>query len=607
MGLSQSTFQIFPLTPPSLPGFERQSFLVNLFNLDLGRQHWRKGRKKIMNRVFLVCCWVVCSIFFFSACQIGQPTDTITLSTPSLATTTTPVKTITSIPPPTETQLPTETPIPSHTPTAPEPTPTAVPTKGKTIVVNNTADSGPGSLRQAVMDAELGDIITFDTQVFPPDHPTTIFLKNEDNPAYALQINQGGITINASNAGVILDGSNIQGDWVNGVDINSDWNTIQGLQIINFPGHGINICDGSHNQIGGDREIGNGPLGQGNLISQNARGIYLCGSRTSFNIFNGNLIGTNPTGTYALAGENFWIKNEWGNLEGGIWIEDGPSQNIFGPNNIIATNYSYGIRISGKKAVRNTIFQNSIHDNGGEGIQLENDGNIELIGPIISDYDLLTGSVEGTACANCIVEIYSDDYSEGKFFEGQTTADGLGYFVFSKDTKFTGLRLTVTATDTDGNTSQFSRSVGLITPLQTSNDQPRYQIQTKPSGDLVDNRIGSHWSSLMMVPYLEDMLDLNLALGVKRFRTSINLSDSNNLNLLEDESEFFIDPKYDDFITHLASHDVRVTNVLSFWDKQFQEDGGELTSPRRCTTLLGICKIYRSSLKRSGSVLRNME
>ncbi|MFQ6100508.1 MAG: hypothetical protein ACE5OS_04660 [Anaerolineae bacterium] len=53
------------------------------------------------------------------------------------------------------------------------PTPTSVP-QGKTIVVTSTADSGPGSLRQALLDAESGDTINFDPNVFPPSAPVII-------------------------------------------------------------------------------------------------------------------------------------------------------------------------------------------------------------------------------------------------------------------------------------------------------------------------------------------------------------------------------------------------------------------------------------------------
>ena len=75
--------------------------------------------------------------------------------------------------------------------------------------------------------------------------------------------------IDASNAGVILDGSKIHMDWVNGLSISSDGNTIQGLQIVNFSGSGIAICSASYNKIGGNRNIGDGSLGQGNLVGKN--------------------------------------------------------------------------------------------------------------------------------------------------------------------------------------------------------------------------------------------------------------------------------------------------------------------------------------------------
>jgi parallel beta-helix repeat protein len=449
---------------------------------------------------------------------------------------------------------------------------------GTVIVVTNTADSGPGTLRQSLLDAQSDDTITFDTAVFPPTSPMTISLTSG-----LPDINQGNLTIDASNAGVILDGRNITGDWVNGLDIYSDGNIVRGLQIINFPGVGIDICGGSHNRIGGDRRIGTGPLGQGNLVSKNKLGINLCGYGTSFNTITGNLIGTDPTGTYELEWINtggIWIKNEWGNKYDGIWIGDGPSQNTIGPNNIIAFNRYNGIKIIGINAVGNTIIQNSIRDNGGLGIYLWSGGNTELTAPSISDLDLRAGTVTGTACANCIVEIFSDNNSEGEILEGQTTADGTGFFAFNKGTPFTGPLLTATATDANGNTSQFSRPKGIVTILQEGNNQPKIPIQPRSSGELTDNRIGSQWHSLYFVVDPEEMLDENLALGVKRFRLSINNTDSSNVDLFWSRSEFSIEPEYDDFISRLANNGVRVTYVLSFWDKAYQDAGGVLTFPR---------------------------
>ncbi|MGD2179401.1 MAG: hypothetical protein PVG71_16470, partial [Anaerolineae bacterium] len=48
-----------------------------------------------------------------------------------------------------------------------------------TITVTSAADSGPGTLRQALLDAANGDTITFDQNVFPPASPVTISLTSD--------------------------------------------------------------------------------------------------------------------------------------------------------------------------------------------------------------------------------------------------------------------------------------------------------------------------------------------------------------------------------------------------------------------------------------------
>ena len=115
------------------------------------------------------------------------------------------------------------------------------------------ADSGPGTLRQALLDAQDGDTITFDPTVFPPTAPVTISITSPLPHIYA-----NNLLLDASNAGVILDGSQLPGDWEAGLQIvSSQGNTIRGLQISNFSGPGIAISgEASHNVIGGDRSIG---------------------------------------------------------------------------------------------------------------------------------------------------------------------------------------------------------------------------------------------------------------------------------------------------------------------------------------------------------------
>ena len=114
-------------------------------------------------------------------------------------------------------------PAPIATPDAPTPTqtlPTATVTppsstaaaQGRTLLVTSPADSGPGTLRQAMEEAQNGDTITFNPAIFPPDDPVTIFIASE-----LPHIRQGNLTIDASNAGVILDGRDAGREWLAGL------------------------------------------------------------------------------------------------------------------------------------------------------------------------------------------------------------------------------------------------------------------------------------------------------------------------------------------------------------------------------------------------------
>ena len=77
--------------------------------------------------------------------------------------------------------------------------------------------------------------------------------------------------------------------------------------------------------------------------------------------------------------------------------------------------------------------------------------------PLILEFDLQVGSLTGLACANCIVEVFSDSKNEGGIYEGQAVADSTGFFTFSKGVAFTGPHLTATATGADGSTTEFSQ------------------------------------------------------------------------------------------------------------------------------------------------------
>jgi len=119
--------------------------------------------------------------------------------------------------------------------------------------------------------------------------------------------------------------------------------------------------------------------------------------------------------------------------------------------------------------------------------------------------------------------------------------------------------------------------------LQEGNDLPKTQLQSKRSPELKDNRIGIHFSDLWKLEpevFPDGVLDVShiLKQGVKRARFSINNLDSDRVHW--DKPEDTIDRSHDDFITSLADNGITITYVLSFWDKAFKAEGGEIPTPR---------------------------
>ncbi len=323
----------------------------------------------------------------------------------------------------------------------------------KTHIVTSPGEYGAGTLAEALWDARAGDSIKFDPEIFPPDSPTTIFITTE-----LPRISQGSVNLDASDAGVILDGSKLQGGF--GLIINSDHNYIRGLQMVNFPGIAVYIEGGSFNTLGGDRNIGTGPVGQGNLISNSFIGINIL-SQSGGNVITGNLIGTDLSGIEPN-----------GNWKAGIWLENNqvyqPIRNTIGPGNVIAFNGEASIAEGDSTTggieldtdlPATTITANAIHDNVGPGIFYNitdpaPDAYPEP--PAILFFDLDAGTVSGQSCKDCVVEIFSTETQDGKIYEGTVTADQYGNFIFHKGQALSGPYLTATARSTGHNTSEFS-------------------------------------------------------------------------------------------------------------------------------------------------------
>ncbi|HSN76213.1 MAG TPA: clostripain-related cysteine peptidase [Anaerolineae bacterium] len=173
------------------------------------------------------------------------------------------------------------------------------------------------------------------------------------SPLPALTSN--GITIDASNAGVIVDGS-LAPAGANGLVMNADNCVVQGLTIQGFKRDGVMIMPGaSGNTIGGNRSVGAGPNGQGNtIIANGGDGVEITGSGADNNAVWGNYIGVDLDGVTAR-----------GNTWSGVAIKNGARSNSVGEaaigyGNVISGNHSNGVWIGGAGTNGNQVIGNRI-------------------------------------------------------------------------------------------------------------------------------------------------------------------------------------------------------------------------------------------------------
>ena len=513
---------------------------------------------------------------------------------------------------------------------SPTPAPTTSPstatpaTLGRVLVVDSPADSGPGTLREALEDATGPALITFDPSVFLPNSPAAIRLATS-----LPELSQGDLTIDASEAGVVLDGGGLAGPEPHlGLSITSDRNVVRGFQITGFTTAGIGLSAGAqHNTIGGDRTIGDGPLGQGNLISGNGEfGVGLWDEATSHNTIIGNYIGitldgaavwgqtrdgihsngatqntiignviggSQMAGVYlccALDGRNVITANSIGvGLDGtplpnqtGV-IVDRTRHNVVGPDNTIAHNLHDGLSFW-EDAPQNPVTQSRIHDNGGLAIRIHESGLQSPANPILLDFDLSAGTVAGITCPRCAVEFFSDEVDEAVTYEGTTTADATGAFTFDKGGSFAGPHLTAIATDPDGNSSPLADHTSgpaQSAVLQAGNQRPRRTIRLRSPDELVGNYIGDVFDGVSLkryplpcTPPEEDWSFAHVAeMGFTWVRLSVDRlewwenGDTSSTRSMGEYSSSEFNACQDGIISALAENDVTIVHTIVYWDE----------------------------------------
>ncbi len=270
------------------------------------------------------------------------------------------------------------------------------------IFVTNTNDSGAGSLRQAILDANLDG--TSNTIVF---QTSGTFYPLTELPAITSQISLSGTLDINGDVEVILDGSLMSTPDGNGLTLNngSANSVISNLQIVRFAGDGIALYDTSDITLTGllvgtdgvnltdamgndghgisihesaDNRIGDGSAGGANVLSGNRLdGLSISEFISQGNIIDLNFIGTNSDGTAAI-----------GNGGSGINLTNSPTGTEI-RSNVISGNTVHGVSISGTSALNNILTGNRIGTtvdgmgvlgNGGDGVRLGPGAQFNKIG-----------------------------------------------------------------------------------------------------------------------------------------------------------------------------------------------------------------------------------
>ena len=257
-----------------------------------------------------------------------------------------------------------------------------------------------------------------------------------------------------------------------------------GTNALGDGGFGIGIWNGASGNF-----VGGTSVGMGNLISGNpgfSYGIVLGG--VNGNVVQGNFIGTDFTGTNALA-NGFANVALWGGSTGNFVGGTGA-----GTGNVIAFAGSVGVVVYDSNTTNNSIRGNSIFNNGGLGIDLAgasdvypyvtpNDvgdadtgpNNLQNF-PIITNVfgyaasSIVLGKMSSSPGSNFLIDFYRSftadfsGYGEGQFYVGtvSVTTDGSGNasFAFTNSSgNYAGQFFTATATTATGDTSEFSAAV----------------------------------------------------------------------------------------------------------------------------------------------------
>ncbi|HWX40640.1 MAG TPA: hypothetical protein VN345_05770, partial [Blastocatellia bacterium] len=277
----------------------------------------------------------------------------------------------------------------------------------KNIVVGSAQDSGPGTLRQAILDANSSATPILISFAIPSAGVPTINLLSPlptitgtltiDGTTEQAQPTESAVTPQATGL-VELNGQNLTSDVF---VVQSPSNVIRGM-VINRSGNGIQITSaggaGGSNIIEGNL-IGTDPTstvarrnsGRGVLINGSPSNLIGGTASASTNVISGNQTGIEISGGSSTQNQLIFdnigsdlarnINSALGNSQNGVSITNGASNNAIGAGvplpgqtvNFIASSGQDGIRIASGTA--SLVIANLIDSNNGNGVSVNSAGN----------------------------------------------------------------------------------------------------------------------------------------------------------------------------------------------------------------------------------------
>ncbi|MCG3145691.1 MAG: hypothetical protein HONDAALG_03333 [Gammaproteobacteria bacterium] len=373
---------------------------------------------------------------------------------------------------------------------------------GITLIGNNNVVGGTGSAQRNIISGNS----SIGVQVFGNGNQIlgnyigtdATGMADLGNGFWGVSISGNGNIVGGTSAGArnVISGNDSIGVALSSTPV-PDNNRIEGNYIgVNAAGAAAipNGFAGVSLQSATNTTIGGSVAGAGNVIAGNTNaGVYLAGADTTGSVIKGNFIGTNSTGATTL-----------GNAKG-IEIA-GARNNVIGDEtpggrNEIAYNNGVGVQINwNPPGTGNKIVGNSIHDNLQKGIRL---GNSSFTQPLLNDADdqdagdnnlqnypilkpittpgVITGTLDSLASASggsdgkAVYPVRVDFYAntrcdmlnpsiplngEGEVHIGSIALSGPVVSPNSFSFPYTPVAgkpiITATATDANGNTSEFS-------------------------------------------------------------------------------------------------------------------------------------------------------